>query len=84
VLGRDVQGATLPVLTVGDIQMRPMEVVGIALADAVGVSATARGFRQPALDHQFGGLEEALDELLLPTHYLILRYASLVFTSREK
>src|SRR5271157_2054682 len=84
VLGRDIQRATLPVLTVGDIQMRPMEALGIALANAVGISAAARSFRQPALDHLFGGQEESLGELLLPTHHLILRYASPVFASREK
>ena len=61
-----------------------MQAFGIALADAVGVSATARGFRQSALDHLFGGLEESFDELLLPTHHLILRYGNLVFASREK
>jgi hypothetical protein len=64
--------------------MRPMQALRIALADAVGVSATARGFRQSALDHLFSGLEESFDELLLPTHHLILRYGSLVFASREK
>jgi hypothetical protein len=83
-LGRDIQRATLPVLTVGDIEMRPMEALGIALANAVGVSAAASSFRQPALDHLFGGQEESSDELLLPMHPLIFRYGSPVFASREK
>jgi hypothetical protein len=84
VLGRDIQGAALAVLTVGDIQMRPVEALGIALADAVGIAAAARGLRQAALNHLFGGQEESLDELFLPTHRLILRYGSLLFTSRRK
>ena len=83
-LGRDIQRATLPVLMVGDIEMRPMEALGIALANAVGVSAAASSFRQPALDHLFGGQEESSDELLLPMHPLIFRYGSPVFASREK
>lgn len=60
-----------------------MQALGIALADAVGIAATTGGLRQPALDHVFGGLEESLDEPLLPTHHLILSYGSLVFVSRE-
>jgi len=84
VLRRDIQGATLPFLTVGDIQMRTMQVAGVASADAVGIPTTAGSLRQPTLDHQLGGLKESLDELLLPTHHLILRYGSLVFASREK
>jgi hypothetical protein len=84
VLWRDIQRATLPVLAVRDIQMRPMQVVGIASTDTVGIPTTAGGLRQSALDHLLGGLEESFDELLLPTHHLILRYGSLVFASREK
>jgi hypothetical protein len=61
-----------------------MQALGIAPADAVWIAATARGLRQPALDHGFGGLEESLKEPLLPTHYLILRYGGLVWVSREK
>ena len=64
--------------------MRPVQALGIALADAVGISAAARGFRQSALDHLFGGLEESFEEPLLPTHHLILRYDSLILASREK
>jgi hypothetical protein len=84
VLRRDIQGATLSVDAVGDIQVRSMQALGIALADAVGIAATAGGLRQPALDHVFGGLEESLKESLLPTHHLILRYGGLAFVSREK
>jgi hypothetical protein len=61
-----------------------MQALGIALADAVGIPATARGLRQPALDHIFGGPKESLEELFLPTHHLILRYDSLVLLSRGK
>lgn len=82
--GRDIQRATLPVFTVGDIEMRAMEALGIALANAVGVSAAARSFRQAALDHLLGGQKESLDELFLPTHQLILRYASPISTVKRK
>jgi hypothetical protein len=78
VLWRDIQRATFSIDAVGDIQMRSMQALGIAPADAVGIAATARGFRQPTLDHVFGGLEESLDEPFLPTHHLLLRYASLI------
>jgi hypothetical protein len=61
-----------------------MQAHGVALADAVGIAATAGGLRQPALDHVFGGLEESLKEPPLPTHHLILRYGRLVLVSREK
>jgi len=84
VLGRDIQRATLPGLTVGDIEMRTMEALGIALANAVGVSAAAGSLRQAALDHLLGGHKESLDELFLPTHQLILRYGNPVFASRGK
>jgi hypothetical protein len=84
VLWRDIQRATLPVLTVRYIQMRSVQVVGIATADTVGIPTTAGGLRQSALDHLLGGLEESFDKLLLPTHHLILRYDGLVFASREK
>ena len=80
----DVQRATLSVEAIGDIQVRSMQALGIALSDAVWIAATARGLRQPALDHGFSGLEESLKEPLLPTHYLILRYGGLVWVSREK
>ena len=50
VLRRDVQRATLSVAAVGDIQVRSMQALGIALADAVWIAATAGGLRQPALD----------------------------------
>src|ERR1039458_4711551 len=36
VLRRDIQGATLSVDAVGNIQVRSMQALGIALADAVG------------------------------------------------
>src|ERR1035438_9762296 len=84
VLRRDVQRATLSVEAIGDIQVRSMQALGIAPADAVWIAATARGLRQPALDHGFGGPEESLKEPLLPTHHLILRYGGLVSVSREK
>jgi hypothetical protein len=78
VLWRDIQRAALAIDAVGDIQMRSMQALGIASADAVGVAATAGGLRQPTLDHVFGGPEESLDELFLPTHHLLLRYALLI------
>jgi len=40
-----------------------MQALGITLADAVGIAATAGGFRQPSLDHGFSGLEESLSEV---------------------
>jgi hypothetical protein len=61
-----------------------MQALGIALANAVGIAAPAGGLRQRALDHGFGGLEESLDELLLPTHHLILRYSGLIIVFKRK
>ena len=55
--------------------MRSVQTLGIAVADAVGITATAGGFRQPALDHIFGGPEESLKQPFSPTHHLIVRYA---------
>src|ERR1017187_7237672 len=84
VLRRDVQRATLSIAAVGDIQVRSMQALGIALADAVRIAATTGGLRQPALDHGFGGLEESLKEPLLPTHHFLLCFAASISVSREK
>ena len=44
-----------------------MQVLGIAMTDAVGIAATAGSLGQASLDHGFGGLEETRDKPL-PTH----------------
>jgi hypothetical protein len=61
-----------------------VQALGVALADAVGIATTARGFRQATLDHVFDGLEELPDELFLPTHQILLSYTYLKSQSREK
>src|ERR1022692_3829388 len=69
VFWRDIQRTALSIQAIGDVQVRAMEALGIATADALGIAATTGGLRQPALDHVFGGPEESLDEPLLPTHH---------------
>ncbi len=82
-LRRNVQGATLVILSIRNVKVRSIQVIRIAIASAVEVAAAAGGFRQAALNHDLGGPEESLDEPLL-THSLILRYAYLFLLPREK
>ena len=44
----------------------------IAMTSAVGIAATSGGLRQPALDHDAGGVKELAEECALPTHILML------------
>ena len=84
-LWRDIQRAALAVLPISDVEVRSVQASGIAIAYTTGITATARGLRQAALDHGFRSAEESLNKaLLLLTHNLILRYAYLLLLSREK
>jgi hypothetical protein len=84
VFRRDVQRGTLSIDAVGDIQMRPMQTLGIALADAIGIAAASGSLRQASLDHILGGPQESLKELISPTHHSILRYGRPDSVSRGK
>jgi hypothetical protein len=83
-LRRDVQRTALAILSIRNVEVRAMQVFGIAATDAVGIAAAAGGLRQAALDHRFGCSQEALKEPLFLTHSLILRYGYLVWQSRGK
>jgi len=84
VLGRNIQRPTLVILPVSDVEVWPMEVLGVAIAGAPWIATTARGLRQATLDHGFGSTKESLYEPLLLTHSLILRYTRLFLLSRQK
>ena len=51
----------------GDVEIGSMKARGVTVADAVGIATTAGSFREAALNHEFGGLEEPCDKPL-PTH----------------
>jgi hypothetical protein len=61
-----------------------MKALGISAADAVGIPAAARGLGKASLDHALSGPKESFDEPSLLKHNLILRYAHLIWPSREK
>src|ERR1044071_9635501 len=85
VIWRDIQGTALAVLAVRDIEMWPVQLMGVSIADTSGIATTARGLREAALDHGFHGAQKSGDESLsLLTHSLILRYACLFSVSRKK
>jgi hypothetical protein len=72
-LRRNVQRAALAILSISNIEVWPVEVLGVAIAGTTGIAATARGLRQAALDHGLRSTEESLYEPFLLTHSLILR-----------
>src|ERR1035438_5874996 len=72
-LRRNVQRAALAILSISNVEVWSVEVLGGAIAGTTGIAATARGLRQATLDHGFRSTEELLYEPLLLTHDLILR-----------
>ncbi len=58
-LGRHIQRAVLPFALIGEVEVRTMTLRRIAVADAAWVAAAWGGFREPALDHDGGGLEQS-------------------------
>src|ERR1039458_7518436 len=72
-LRRNVQRAALAILSISNIEVWPVEVLGVAIAGTTGIAATARGLRQAALDHGLRSTEESLYEPPLLTYSLILR-----------
>jgi hypothetical protein len=61
-----------------------MKALGITSADAIRIAAAAGGLGKTSLDHNLSGAKESFDEALLLKHSLILRYACLIWPSREK
>jgi hypothetical protein len=45
-----------------------VQVLEIAMKNAVGIAAAASGLRQATLDHTFRGAEESSKELFSPKH----------------
>ena len=80
---RCVQGVALAVLAISNVQVGAVQAQGIAITDAVGITAAAGGLGEAALDHGFGRTGEALNEPPLLTHGLILRHDHLIVLSRE-
>jgi hypothetical protein len=71
-IGRHVQRAAATLLGPGDIEVRTVAAIRIAMTSAVGVAAAAGGLGQPALDHDTGGVKEVAEERLLSTHTIML------------
>ena len=71
-IGRHVQRAAATLLGPGDIEVRTVAAIRIAMTSAAGVAAAAGGLGQPALDHDRGGVKELAEERGLPTHTIIL------------
>ena len=62
-----------------------MQAFRVALAGTARIAATARGFRQAALDHGFRCAEKSLYQpLLLLTHNFIFRYTYPFLLSIQK
>ena len=84
-LWRDVQRATFAVFSIRNVEVWPVQASGVSIAGTARIAATARGFRQAALDHGFRCAEKSLyQSLLLLTHSLILRYACPFLLSIDK
>jgi hypothetical protein len=64
VLGGHIQSAVLPFALIGQVEVRAMSLGRISVADAARVATAARGFRELALDHDVGGLEQSVPKLL--------------------
>ena len=71
-VGGHVQRAAAPLLGPGDIEVRTVAAIRIAMTSAVRVAAAAGGLGQPALDHDTGGVKELAEERGMPTHTIIL------------
>ena len=56
--------AALAILSIRNVEVWSVEVLGVVIAGTTGIAATARGLRQAALDHGFRRTEESLDEPL--------------------
>src|ERR1035438_9449323 len=67
VLGGNVQSPALAFAAIGQIEMRSVPSAVVAMADAAGIAAGARGLRQSALDHGLGGGQELAQQDML-TH----------------
>jgi len=71
-IGRHVQRAAATLLGPGDIEVRAVAAIRIAMTSAVRVAAAAGGLGEPALDHGTGGTKEFAEEHFLPNHIIIL------------
>jgi len=71
-IGRHVQRAAATLLGPGDIEVRAVAAIRIAMTSAVRVAAAAGGLGEPALDHGTGGAKEFAEEHFLPNHIIIL------------
>jgi hypothetical protein len=71
-IGRHVQRAAATLLGPGDIEVRAVAAIRIAMTSAVRVAAAAGGLGEPALDHGTGGAKEFAEEHRLPNHIIIL------------
>ena len=71
-IGRHIQPAAATLLGPGDIEVRAVAAIRVAMTSAVRVAATAGGPGQPALNHDPGGAKELGEERFLPNHIVIL------------
>jgi|SRR6516162_3331100 len=71
-IGRHIQRAAATLLGPGDIEVRAVAAIRIAMTSAVRVAAAAGGLGEPALDHGTGGTKEFAEEHFLPNHIIIL------------
>jgi hypothetical protein len=72
-VGGNVQRAAATLLGPGDIEVRTVAAIRMAMTGAVGVAAAAGGLGQPALDHGTGGAKELAEERgFLPNHIITL------------
>lgn len=67
-LRRHVQGATLAVLAVGEVEVGAVAAGRIAMAGAGRDAAAAGGLGEATLNHELGSLREPSEECVLPTH----------------
>jgi hypothetical protein len=84
-LWRNVQRAASAVFSISNVEVWPVPAFGVLIAGTAGIAATARGFRQAALDHGFRCAEKSLDQpLLLLTHSLILQIRLVCFGCQQE
>src|SRR5262249_43029741 len=71
-IGRHVQRAAATLLGPGDIEVRAVAAIPIAMTSAGRGAAAAGGLGEPGPGHGTGGTKEFVEEHFLPNHIIIL------------
>ena len=83
-LGCDVNGVTLAVLTEGQVKVRTMAARGIGVTSASGLSTLSGSFGQTALNHALSGFGELMEQRFSLKHYYMIKIFTKWLLERAK